>query len=44
MKDNIIINENNDSIYDNKVLLFQKLCNLQQLLKTESYLKELCKK
>lgn len=48
MKENNNINEKNDSIHeihnDNKGVLFQRLCNLQQLIKAEKNLKELCKK
>jgi len=48
MKENKEINFNNDindksKIKDNKISTFDRLCNLQKLIKRESILRELCK-
>ena len=48
MEENNEINFNNDikdisKIKDNKSNIFDRLCNLQKLIKRESILRELCK-
>ena len=48
MEENKEINFNNDikdkpTINDNKSCTFDRLCNLQKLIKRESILRELCK-
>ena len=46
MKENNIINENLDNIHEinnNNDLSFKRLQKLQQLIKTETNLKDLCK-